>query len=295
MNDTILVGTDGSDDARRAVAWAAETAAAHGAGLRIVSAANIAGLYYGGGVALGEGMLNDLVQMTEDAVRRAAEVARSVDAGIRIATETWRDAPIPRLIELSRDARMLVVGAGQGGLFATLLGSTTSAVVAHAHCPVAVVRGRDGTGQVPAEGPVVVGIDGSPTSERAVAVAFEEASLRKAPLVALHAWSDVVYDSTRGSARLLPQRESLMDDEERLLAERLAGWREKYPDVEVSRDLRLDRPRHALLELSEQARLVVAGSHGRGGFTGMLLGSTSQALVQHARCPVLVVRPEVTR
>ncbi|GAA4524698.1 universal stress protein [Amycolatopsis samaneae] len=293
MSDTILVGTDGSADAERAVAWAAGVAAARGDVLRIVSAVNIAGLYYGVGAPPPESMLNDLQQASEGFVRQGEVIARSVSPGIRVEGRTLPEAPVPLLVEQSRDARMLVVGgAGRGEFLSAVLGSTTAAVVAHARCPVAVVRGREDTGEVPSDGPVVVGIDGSPVSERAVAVAFEEASLRNAPLVALHAWSDVAYDSIGNTAQLLPGWESVKDGEERLLAERLAGWQEKYPDVEIRRDLRADRPRHALLELSEGARLVVVGSRGRGGFTGMLLGSTSQALVQHARCPVLVVRPE---
>jgi nucleotide-binding universal stress UspA family protein len=140
----------------------------------------------------------------------------------------------------------------------------------------------------------VVGIDGSPVGEDAIAVAFEEASLRGVPLVAVHAWSDVTYD-VYGVERLVNEWPAIEDGEERALAERLAGWQEKYPDVEIRRVLRRDRPRHALLEAAEKAQLVVVGSRGRGGFTGMLLGSTSQALVQHAGCPVLVVRPESAR
>ncbi|MFD2463374.1 universal stress protein, partial [Amycolatopsis samaneae] len=258
MSDTILVGTDGSAGAERAVVWAARTAAIHGDVLRIVSAANIAGLYYGGGLAVGESMLDDLRKASEGFVRQAEGTALSVRPGLRVEGRTWAEAPVPLLIEQSRNARMLVMGsAGRGQFLSTVLGSTISAVVGHAHCPVAVVRGRGVAEEVPVDGPVVVGIDGSPISERALAIAFEEASLRNAPLVALHAWSDVVYESTRGTARLLPQWESLRDDEERLLAERLAGWQEKYPGVEIRRDLRLDRPRHALLELSGRARLVV--------------------------------------
>lgn len=142
---------------------------------------------------------------------------------------------------------------------------------------------------------MVVGVDGSPNSEAAIAVAFEEASFRKAPLVAVHAWVDVVYDSTESAARLMPQWETLQPTEERLLAQRLAGWQEKYPDVEVQRKLVRDRPRHVLLDESDRAQLLVVGSRGRGGFAGMLLGSTSQALVHHSSCPVLVVRPERKR
>ncbi|HEY3467530.1 MAG TPA: universal stress protein, partial [Amycolatopsis sp.] len=104
----------------------------------------------------------------------------------------------------------------------------------------------------------------------------------------------VTYEDAFGTARILPQPESLERDEDRLLSQRLAGWQEKYPEVEIRRVLVRERPRHALLDVSEEAQLVVVGSRGRGGFTGMLLGSTSQALVQHAQCPVLVVRPELT-
>ena len=165
--------------------------------------------------------------------------------------------------------------------------------MSHAHSPVAVVRGRHDSAPVAESGPVVVGVDGSPASEPAIAAAFEEASSRGAPLVAVHAWYDSTCEDFSGTVRIIPRWEPVADDEERLLARRLAGWQEKYPDVEVRRVLRRDRPRHALLEAAEKARLVVVGSRGRGGFTGMLLGSTGQALVQHAGCPVLVVRPEV--
>ncbi|MFI5611596.1 universal stress protein [Amycolatopsis sp. NPDC051903] len=145
------------------------------------------------------------------------------------------------------------------------------------------------------DGPVVAGVDCTSNSEAAVAVAFEEASFRRVPLVAVHAWNDVTYDSTGGSARLVPHREPIEPAQERLLAQRLAGWQEKFPEVEVHRALVRDRPQHALLTESERAQLVVVGSRGRGGFAGMLLGSTSQALIQHASCPVLVVRPEAKR
>jgi nucleotide-binding universal stress UspA family protein len=200
---------------------------------------------------------------------------------------------VPMLIDESRHARLLVVGrTGTGGFADMLVGGTAASVVSHAHCPVAVVRGRREDTAAPETGPVVVGVDGSPNSEQAIAAAFEEASLRGVPLVAVHAWSDITYEDTRGTARIRTQPETLEEGEERLLGQRLAGWQEKYPDVEIGRNLVRDRPRHILLEESETAQLIVVGSRGRGGFTGMLLGSTSQALVQHAGCPVLVVRPE---
>lgn len=177
-----------------------------------------------------------------------------------------------------------------------LAGAAVAAVVSNAGCPVVVVRGRGGDGPVPLDGPVAVGVDTSPNSEAAIAAAFEEASFRQVPLVAVHAWADVVCDAIERTARPVPERETQRQPvEERLLAQRLDGWQEKYPDVEVRRKLVRDRPRQVLLDESERAQLMVVGTRGRGGFAGMLLGSTSQALIHHSACPVLVVRPEARR
>jgi len=294
----ITVGVDGSAGSTAAVTWAAEVAARRHLELRIVHGLQLAGLYYGGGVSGASATaLFDAIRVDgERVIAEARSLAASIGKDLVITTELPTEPPVPLLIDESRHARMLVVGrTGTGGFAEMLVGGTAASVASHAHCPVAIVRGRHDTTVIPDEGPVVVGIDGSPNSEQAIAVAFEEASLRGAPLVAVHAWNDVTYEDTRATARILTQPEALEEDEERLLGQRLAGWQEKYPDVEVRRRLVRDRPRHALIEESETARLVVVGSRGRGGFTGMLLGSTSQALVQHARCPVLVVRPERTK
>jgi nucleotide-binding universal stress UspA family protein len=132
---------------------------------------------------------------------------------------------------------------------------------------------------------VLLGIDGSPASEAATALAFEEASQRGVELVALHAWSDVGAFPMLG----MDWRESEAEGQE-LLAERLAGWQGQYPDFCVKRLLFCDKLSRWLLEDSEPARLVVVGSHGRGGFAGMLLGSVSSAVAQSARVPVVVVR-----
>ena len=130
-----------------------------------------------------------------------------------------------------------------------------------------------------------VGIDGSPASEAATALAFDEASRRGVELVALHAWSDIAVFPALGMD--WHNRESQGQE---VLAERLAGWQEQYPDVPVKRLLVCDRPSRWLLEESERAQLVVVGSHGRGGFRGMLLGSVSSAVAQAATVPVIVVR-----
>lgn len=138
----------------------------------------------------------------------------------------------------------------------------------------------------PAAAPVLVGIDGSPVSEAATAVAFEEASLRRVDLIALHVWSDfALFDVPENELAAVHRRA------DETLSERLAGWQERYPDVHVRPVVALNRPVHQLLERSEAAQLTVVGSHGRGGFAGMLLGSVSLAVAESARMPVLVVRP----
>jgi nucleotide-binding universal stress UspA family protein len=287
---TIVVGVDGSAGSDHAVLWATNLAAQRRLGLHIVHGLRNTAPHYGVGIAETG---TDIDALREDGTRilsEAVALARGIDESVPTTTDMPTEPPAPLLTELSRTVPMVVIGhTGDGGFATMLVGSTAAAVVSHAHCPVLVVRGRLDPPGTP-DGPVVVGVDGSPVSEQAVAAAFEEASARGVPLVALHAWSDGNAESGYRTHRYLADWDSIKDAEARILAERLAGWQEKYPDVEVRRDLVQDQPRHALLELSATAQLVVVGSRGRGGFRGMLLGSTSQALVQHAQCPVLVVR-----
>lgn len=194
---------------------------------------------------------------------------------------------VSTLADASKEAQLVVVGSrGLGALRRLMLGSVSSGLLHHAHCPVAVVR----TGAADAElcggdAPVLLGLDGTPASEAATAVAFDEASRRGVDLVALHAWSDVGIHLMFGADwhECEPQAGEW-------LAERLAGWEEQYPDVCVRRRIVCDEPAYWLIEESRRAQLLVVGSHGRGGFSGMLLGSTSSAAAQMSSAPVIVVR-----
>jgi nucleotide-binding universal stress UspA family protein len=189
------------------------------------------------------------------------------------------------LIDASRDAWMIVAGGqGLGALGRLLLGSVTAGLIHHAHCPVAVIH-ADEDAVPPSDAPVLVGIDGSPASEAAIALAFDEADRRGVDVVALHAWSDVGICPILG----MDWRDSEAEGQE-ILAERLAGWHERYPDVCVKRVIVCDKPSRWLLEEAEQAQLVVVGSRGRGGFAGMLLGSVSSHVAQSATVPVIVAR-----
>jgi len=192
---------------------------------------------------------------------------------------------VPTLIEASKQARMVVAGSrGMGAVGPLPMGSVSSALVHHAHCPVAVIRGEEASATDQNAG-VLVGIDGSPASAAATAWAFDEASHQGLPLVALHAWNDV------GGFPILDEDWRNYEGQgEKALTERLAGWQGQYPDVNVQRRLEWDQPARRLVEESEHAQLVVVGSHGRGGFAGMPLGSVGAAVAQSAKVPVVVVR-----
>ncbi len=214
---------------------------------------------------------------------KIAEDAAPTDRKIAIATEVKCSPPVPTLVDLSEQAEMVVVGSnGRGAVARVVLGSVSSGVVRSAKCPVAVIREEASWMPHSNQAPVLVGIDCSPASELATAIAFDEASRRGVDLTALHAWSDVILEGP------WPEWNS---EAERVLAEYLAGWQERYPDVNVHRVIAFDHPGRNLIEESESAQLVVVGSHGRGCLTGMLLGSVSNAVVHSVRVPVIVARP----
>ncbi|KAA9159764.1 hypothetical protein FPZ12_019225 [Amycolatopsis acidicola] len=213
----------------------------------------------------------------------AANVAGGGVPGAEVETEVSIAAPAKALLAESRGAQLLVLGmTGQSAFPGLMVGSLPAMLAAHAYCPVTVVRGES------RPGPVVAGIDGGPLSDAVVGMAIEEAAHRGVPLIAAHAWSDADFDG--GAVQPYFGWEPVAEAEKQVLAESLAGWQDKYPDVTVDRVAVRDRPRHLLLEWSRTAQLVVVGSRGRGGFAGLLLGSTGQALVHHAQGPVLVVR-----
>lgn len=292
-HNAIVVGVDGSWCSKRAVEWAAREAAMRNMPLRIVHVAYPAmGAWSGWGVSPAP-LPDDVGQTQEDQARKLIDDAIViVDATIegndrlQVSSEILWSSPAPTLVDLTKEAQMMVVGCrGQGALARVLLGSVSTTLVHHAHCPVVVIHDDAPRPGGFAQAPVLVGMDGSPASELATAIAFDEASWRGVDLVALHAWSDAGWLD-------FPEMEwsAIKATAEETLAERLAGWRERYPDVSVRRVVVYSYPARHLLEESKSAQLAVVGSRGRGGFAGMLLGSVSCAVVHGAHVPVIVAR-----
>ena len=274
----VAVGVDGSPLSLRAVRWAAGVAVRDGVPLRLVHA-------------------YDSVQVEESHTRglrwidEARTTAALVDPALSVEVVLVAAPVAETLLRESATASMLALGTRRlSALTGLLVGSISVTVAGHADCPVVIVRGPD-QDEAPSEtGPVVVGVDATAASESAIAFAFAEASVRAAELVAVHAWTEPVRAAGSARADLAAFRQQAQD----VLAGRLVGWQDKYPDVHVRQEIMHDRPGRALSHHSHGAQLVVLGRRGRAGFPSMVLGSTIQHLLHHARCPVVVTRYDLT-
>lgn len=196
------------------------------------------------------------------------------------------------LVTASAEASLLVVGHGRHPV-AGSLGSTAAAVAAHSECPVVVVptvtdltRARD-EADTRFSGSIVVGLDDSPECEDALGFAFQQASARGAKLVPLHAfWMDPQFLPTGE-----PSDWDKIDAKAQAAVDvLLAHWKGRFPEVKTDPQVARMRPADALVETSRSAEMVVVGSRGRGGFSGLLLGSVSRKVLHRAHCPVAVVR-----
>jgi nucleotide-binding universal stress UspA family protein len=280
----VVVGFDGQPPAERALDWAVAEAQRAKAPLHVVYARMmpLRGPTPEAGFA---------VHTTEsdEVLGAAIDRVRSLAPGLSVTTASAYRNAAALLVDESRDATCLVVGArGRSALGRVFLGSTSIDVAAHAPCPVVVVR--ELPQQLPDRPGVVVGSDGSELSEAAIAAGFEQADRLGVPLTVVHAW----YLDSDGTGLATLETEDLRlavaQEEEALASEVVAGWSEKFPDVTVRQRILRAHPVEALVDHSRGAELLVVGSRGHGGFAGLLLGSVSQGVLHHAHCPVMVVR-----
>ncbi|MBO8185227.1 universal stress protein [Streptomyces spirodelae] len=292
MGGSVIVGVDGSASSLDAVDVAAREARLRGVPLRLVHAFGHAPGHLPGDAPAWSPADHGLEPMVHGVVARAEERAHAAAPDIEITRSVVAGEALDVLEIESRSAALAVVGSrGLSGFAGLLLGSTAVHLAAHGRCPLMVVRGRPD----PA-GPVVVAVDGSKAGQAAVRFAFAEAALREAPLVALHVWNSWSEGAYEGPGdpltSVVADADRLREAEQRLLDETVARLREDFPRIAVERRLVRSRIRPALIDASRSAQLVVTGARGRGGFTGLLLGSVSQALLHHAHCAVTVVRGE---
>ncbi|GAA3434937.1 universal stress protein [Kutzneria kofuensis] len=282
MTNTIAVGVDGSEPSMNAVRWAAEEAHRRHTVLRVVHGHSITT------PRLPYGFLVEARAAAQHCLRDGVKLALDAHPELEVEPVLELKPGVDLLTDESEKADMVVVGVrGRGGFAELVVGSTAVALTARAHCPVIVMRGKETAG-----GPVVVGVDGSPASEAALAFAYDMASRRNADLEAVHVWSDVI--SVWGGSVPIPDLDwdAVATDERIVLSERLAGWRERYPDTTVRQYVHENRPVQRLIHQAEGAQLLVVGSLGRGALANALLGSVSHTLLHHAPCPVAVVKPE---
>ncbi|MHB8219978.1 MAG: universal stress protein [Acidimicrobiales bacterium] len=276
----IVVGVDGSDGARSALLWAAAEAMRRGAPLDVVHS----------WLAVGE----------HAAAQRVAEDGASavslIYPGVHVTTSVTQQPPAQALVEASADAELLVVGSrGLGGFRGLMLGSVSAQCVEHARCPVVVARDRPiaeepRNGMAAGGARIVVGVDGSPGSAVALRWSVDEAVRHQATLMVVCAWQP-----TPLGGYMVPPTEGYQRAADEILSEAVADVHHQEPDVKVEVRGEFGAAVQVLVDAAREAQLLVVGARGHGGFTGLLLGSTSQAAVRHALCPVAVVRPAPAR
>lgn len=280
----VVVGVDGSSTSDLALGWAIEEATRRKRPLHIIHAFS-----YGYPMTdLGMGYAINGLRQLADSIRKDA-VTRAHRTNPELVI-TWGEPacrPAPVLVDASETADTVVVGArGMSAARGVFMGSVSVQVAAHARCPVVIVHDTP----TPEPGsPVVVGVDGSEVSSSAIAYAYEQASSRGVGLTVVHAWWLDHVEDAGASAIWTVDWQTFAEEEKALVAESLAGWQEKYPDVAVRRHSVRGLPVEALIRQSQNACLVVVGTRGRGGFGGLLLGSVSQGVMHRAKCPVAIV------
>ncbi|WP_405064885.1 universal stress protein [Kribbella sp. NBC_01510] len=284
----IVVGYDGSPGSQNALHWATAEAVRQLAPLRIVEAFELITLMRPspGHVV----SLEDLRTTRQKMLDAVAESVRLHHPGLQVETSLVGGAAVAAVLEEAEHARLVVLGSrGLGGWSGLIVGSVAVQVTTNTHCPVVVIP-NDPRPHAH-EGPtVVVGVDGSKASAKAIDFAFDQAEELHARVVAIHAWSSPFLTYADGASMLQFDEHKIQEEARLLVAESVAGAAADHPDVQWTTELVSGSAAQTLVRRSESADLMVVGSRGRGGFTGLLLGSVSQSVLHHAQCPVAIVR-----
>lgn len=279
----IVVGVDASPDSDRATTWALNEARQARCGVLLVHS------FARPLLQKPDVMLQEERDRTDEILAHAESLAAEFpDVPVSVQRlEGLGLTPAAALVQASEQAAAIVLGAlGHGGFAGMLLGSVSQHVARHATCPVVTVREPAD----PRTERVVVGVDDSKGSQDALEFALQRAQGSGGEVVAIHAWRAAAL---HGAGVTLPlpedatQQQGLHQDR---LEEWLAPWRQKSPSVSLTAEAIPGHAGRALIDASEHAALVVVGSRGRGAFAGLLLGSVSQTLIHHGRCPVAVAR-----
>jgi nucleotide-binding universal stress UspA family protein len=283
----VVAAVDGSESSRHGAHLAAEEARLRDAPLELVTVLPWPGLGVVTQLQPGTDLSTAVLADAESVLRSvAAEVAPGPGAE-RVPWRVVQDTAVDGLRAVSQTAQLLVLGSrGVGGVAGLVVGSTATAVVAAAGCPVLVLP-DDTAARVSRRRSVVVGVEGGPGDEEVLAFAFGEAVARGTDLVAVHAWQDVRLDAAHQSISPLVDWGSVCADEERVVAEALAGWRDEHPDVAVCEVTVRDRPSRGLLAAALTAELLVIGHRRRNRLA--TLGSTTHGVLHRAPCPLAVV------
>lgn len=287
--EVILVGVDGSTESLAAVKWAADRAIRVGARIHVLCTYALAS-YSAAALDGGYAVLDDeaLKRGAQQVVDEAVEAAKK-RGDVRVSASIEPGDPAGVLVEMSREVDMVVVGSRGGGSFADrLLGTVSSALPAHAKCPVVIVpRHTSGKKFMPIER-IVVGVDGSDVASSALRRAVDEAERWGARLTAVSAVPIATGASMMTWAPTGVDHSSLLKDVRKgmgIAIDDALGGR----DMEVARHALDGSPASLLIEFSTAVDLVVVGTRARGGLAGVLLGSTSQTVLSHSTCPVMIV------
>jgi nucleotide-binding universal stress UspA family protein len=293
----VLVGVDGSEGARTAVAWGLQEAQLRGGAVRLVTVwpeeQRLPVHDKGTGRPSVAGVERDArARMRVEAAEVAA--AAGCDA-VPVHAEVRYGQPAQQLVDTAASDGLLVVGSrGRGSLRGALLGSVSQQCAQYARGPVVVVRDDESThGAVLWQGPasrVMVGVDGSAGSVVALRFAAAEARLRGGELHVVHAWLDSL--SGYGGFPWARPATTLREQADTTLLESMhAAWQNGSAGVQVRAETIEGAEWDVLTEVAEAADLLVVGSRGRTGWSSLLLGSVGLRCITYAPCPVAVVRP----